>query len=238
MKQAAFRSFLRLLPVVVFSWVFGSGPALADQYHVPQPPGQPMVLENPVEPSMRTLQPASPYGTLRQAQSSPGAKANGFYCSRNEECKSGYCADGRRCAPVDGTGKGANNDYCHHDNHCESKRCICPEGHGYAGFCKDWESWPEGANKVSTGFCADQVAYGESCNRNSDCIKGQCANGRRCAPWDGKGMQGDYCHHDNHCASGQCQCPGAKSWGFCANWENYRQADLTRERQRGNFSCP
>lgn len=64
----------------------------------------------------------------------------GAYCERDAQCLSNHCADGQRCAPVDGTGRAG--DYCHHNNHCQSRFCGCNKG-GF-GFCKDWEDWPQG----------------------------------------------------------------------------------------------
>ena len=83
--------------------------------------------------------------------------ANGALCSHNNHCTSGYCADGQRCAPRDGTG--ASGAYCHHNNHCASGLCRCNKG-GF-GFCRDWERWPEGVFDSSSaqspyiqiGFC-------------------------------------------------------------------------------------
>lgn len=64
----------------------------------------------------------------------------GFMCSKNSECGSGYCANGQVCAPKDGTGMpGA---YCHHDNHCASGKCTCGAGHTLFGFCNDYLTYP------------------------------------------------------------------------------------------------
>ncbi len=82
---------------------------------------------------------------------------NGSFCSRNGHCISGYCADGQKCSPRDGTGQpGA---YCHHNNHCSSGFCRCNKGS--FGFCRNWEDWPAGTFDASSaqsryiqiGFC-------------------------------------------------------------------------------------
>ena len=155
--------------------------------------------------------------------------ANGQYCSENFECISGYCADGRICAPRDGTGRGG--EYCHHNNHCASGTCICPDG--YQGdFCK-----------VATkqGYCAgrDGEGQGGRCRADSDCAPGlRCADGRRCAWPDGTAKAGQYCHHDNHCASKNCKCPADKSWGFCAGWERFNDAWIRSSVSTGDsFVC-
>lgn len=140
----------------------------------------------------------------------------GAICRDNRDCASGYCADGRFCAPQDGTGQ--PGDYCHHDNQCASSVCFCP-GDPHTGaptFCSGWET-RVGAQR---GMCTARVANGEVCTRNENCLSNYCADGRFCAPRDGTGMAGDYCHHGNHCSSGVCICPnGLTTRGFCPNWE-------------------
>ena len=162
-------------------------------------------------------------------------RANGQACSNDNHCASNYCADGRRCAPRDGTGQpGA---YCHHDNHCAAQRCNCT--HGLFGFCKDWESW-NGNIDPRRGFCEDVAQpNGSDCRKNEECASNHCANGRVCAPQDNRGRTGDYCHHNNHCRS-SCFCPGGndQSWGFCSNYENFSQRErLSLNATRQGFVC-
>jgi len=162
---------------------------------------------------------------------------DGFKCTQNTQCKSGYCANGKRCAPKDGTGK--SMDYCHHDNHCASGSCNCSKGFG--GFCREWEKWPEGKNfGAGVGSCDAKQDHGGPCRKDSECKSGSfCANGKKCAPRDGRGKSNGYCHHDNHCRTGQCICPrGAKSFGFCSNWESYTKQETDRENKaRTGFYC-
>ncbi|MEM7050134.1 MAG: hypothetical protein AAF604_10755 [Acidobacteriota bacterium] len=166
--------------------------------------------------------------TTAACQSNPvrGSKTNGALCAQSSECQSGYCADGRRCAPMDFTGLA--NEYCHHDNHCRSGRCGCDNGlRGPDSFCNNWRSG-------GSGTCTDRRDNGNDCTKNENCNSGHCADkgkvgqldfwtgsGGRCAPNDGTGAAGAYCHHNNHCASGSCNCPGGTSFGFCASWEGF-----------------
>jgi len=182
----------------------------------------------------------------------PPLKENGYNCSRNEECKSKYCVE-KRCAPQKWTGKGPQRfldadalrdlqkpDYCHHGDHCQTGTCICPDGKwAYTDFCPGHESWSEPQPGVKLGKCLGYGGYGTKCSHNEQCLSDICANGKRCAPKDGTGRPGQYCHHDNHCISGNCICPaGAKSWGFCTNWENYSDEEIRTARKNGTgFLC-
>lgn len=135
----------------------------------------------------------------------------GELCTNNDQCISGYCADGRFCAPPDGTGRAG--EYCHHDNHCASYLCDCDPQTGGASFCRDWERGNHGA-------CLAKKEYGEVCTRNENCLSDYCADGHLCAPRDGTGETGVYCHHDNHCASYACSCaPRTGGPSFCSDWE-------------------
>ena len=148
-------------------------------------------------------------------------KANAEVCRSDNECASGHCANGV-CAPKDGAGQ--PGDYCHHDNHCASGFCLCREGYkGYSGkFCKTnaFTQLP------SHGICIVPPGFenGESCSVDDDCKSNHCAN-CKCAPRDGTGIFGDYCHHNNHCASGVCTCPTGQadfwSLGFCPDWQSF-----------------
>jgi len=149
-------------------------------------------------------------------------KANSEKCSSSSDCASGHCANGI-CAPKDG--RGQKGDYCHHDNHCATGFCFCREG--YSGkFCKTDAS----TQLPSHGICILPPGFqnGESCSANDDCMSNHCANGK-CAPRDGTGTHGEYCHHNNHCISGSCICPSgiASFWtgGFCPDWENFNATD-------------
>jgi hypothetical protein len=138
----------------------------------------------------------------------------GSACSNDRDCISNYCADGRFCAPRDGTGQ--PGQYCHHDNHCASSICNCPGDRHTGGraFCSNWES-RTGANR---GTCAAKRPNSVYCNRNEQCESGHCAE-EICAPVDGAGLAGDYCHHGNHCRSGVCICPPCeRTRGFCPDF--------------------
>lgn len=152
----------------------------------------------------------------------PVKKSDGDSCSANEECESWYCADAwpwqkGKCAPKDGTGQ--VGDYCHHDNHCASGACVCPDYKYDGAFCKDWAKF----SPLTHGTCslpAVKKRNGDYCAKGEECISGYCADGKRCAPKDGTGQSGDYCHHNNHCRSKTCDCPKGTDWlGFCQGWE-------------------
>jgi len=157
-------------------------------------------------------------------------RPDGYPCSHSDECDSGHCADGKLCAPRNGTGKGGA--YCHHGSHCASGECSCPEGNGWVGargFCKDWQSY----TPTHHGKCERALKNGQHCSMtlgvwwSYKCESDHCADGKICAPKNDTGKEGAYCHHDNHCASGLCQCPdgweqGTK--GFCKGWQNFTTA--------------
>ena len=128
---------------------------------------------------------------------------NGDRCEKDSECASGYCADNWRCAPPDKTGR--LGDFCYHDEHCGNKTCYCATGRDWLGFCKGWKENTPLDTKF--GFCDEWEGpeNGTPCKDNGDCKSNYCANGA-CAPRDGSGLAGDYCHHNNHCYSGKCLC--------------------------------
>jgi len=148
-----------------------------------------------------------------------GMRLDGYPCARSNECLSGYCADGKFCAPKNDTGKAGA--YCHHDDHCASGLCVCPDGweSGDKGFCRGWQNF----TTTKHGVCSVQSKNGEKCTQNKDCASGYCADGKLCAPKDGTGKAGAYCHHDNQCATGLCLCPDG--WegnrGFCKGWQDF-----------------
>lgn len=185
----------------------------------------------------------------------PGPDPLGTLCATDAECQSTYCADSFRCAPRDQTGQ--PGEYCHHDNHCRSQRCSCDNFQRAAdSFCNNFR----GGNQ---GTCLARRDNGDDCTRNENCTSGYCADagkvtnldfwpatsGGRCAPVDSTGAVGAYCHHDNHCSSGNCNCPGGKSFGFCAAWEGVSRnvgdtingqpnlASLDVQMRRGFFVC-
>jgi len=119
---------------------------------------------------------------------------NGATCWKNENCESGNCAD-EKCAPQPGTGAGGV--YCNQDDQCESGICL-------------------------QGKCYPQEKNGAPCSSDRECLSGYCADGERCAPQNGTGQAGEYCHHDNHCQSGFCVCPTGYDGKFCANWRTLK----------------
>lgn len=142
----------------------------------------------------------------------------GGRCEADRDCGDTdrfQCANGRFCAPRDGTGQPARDgrraDYCHHNNHCVTGVCEC-QGQKEWGFCKEYES---GSNP---GMCVDvgSIPTGEFCNGNDECRSRHCAEGV-CVPQDTFGITGDYCHHGNHCSSRQCECTagGPVERSFC-----------------------
>ena len=100
--------------------------------------------------------------------------------------------------------------------------------------------------QATTGMIIDQLAprdpskkwNGQSCQKGAECQSGHCADGKRCAPKDGTGQVGQYCHHNNHCSTGTCSCRGdTKPGGFCQNWEAYSDREVLEERAKGGFEC-
>jgi LysM repeat protein len=141
-------------------------------------------------------------------------------CTSNSQCGSGYCANGL-CAPKDGSGQ--IGDYCHHNNHCANDFCLCPDGWN-GDFCSNYDANADFLNR--RGACQFTPGWpnGSSCTEKNDCTSNYCANGV-CAPKNGSGVDGEYCHHNNHCRSGTCTCPSGKAsfWtlGFCPDWEDF-----------------
>lgn len=139
--------------------------------------------------------------------------ANGKYCSKNSECASGHC-DKAICAPKNGLGQGG--DYCHHNDHCANVSCFCPYGQTTSGSCKSDK------NRQPFGSCAalhNLLPNGQACTENVFCESQYCTE-NKCAPRDGTGLSGEYCHHKNQCYSGVCMCtimPG----GFCKDYQNF-----------------
>lgn len=141
---------------------------------------------------------------------------------------------GRRACNADGD--------CLHYQRCENSQCrIKPGMEDYARSLRqrissgdlslacraDSDCRADQRCNTDIGFCeaVRDIEYrrpaGSSCSMNSQCASGLfCADGQRCAPIDGTGQRGAYCHHDNHCKSKACTCPlGEGLFGFCANWE-------------------
>lgn len=148
----------------------------------------------------------------------------GAECRVNSDCTSGYCANGRFCAPQDGTGQ--IGDYCHHDNQCASGDCRCPGDLNTeeTTFCSNWEI----RTGAEQGMCAARSPNGSGCSRNENCLSLYCADGIVCAPRDGTGQAGDYCHHGNQCTSGACLCPAGLATGntgFCPEWEFWTRGE-------------
>jgi LysM repeat protein len=139
---------------------------------------------------------------------------NGYKCTTNDECESGYCADKQRCAPL----AGQDGDYCHSQDHCEGF-CLCDSGND-GKYCSGWESWPSGDSiwfKVGLmrgvedyGVCRGRGENGAPCFANKDCVSNNCVETyeeggiKRCTPQNGEGKAYEYCHHDDQCESRRC----------------------------------
>lgn len=172
-------------------------------------------------------------------------KDNGFSCRVNDECKSLYCADGKKCAPKDDYGiVNVGGNYCHHNNHCASKTCECEQG-GF-GFCKEWEKWVDGqydarsAALSRVGYCLPQRTLGAACRKGEDCAGFQAGQTdcveNYCAPRNGKGAKDAYCHHDDHCGTGVCRCPEGRDGRFCKGYKD-RVAVKSFLDQKTGFIC-
>jgi len=153
-------------------------------------------------------------GTCAEGNTIFWGDKNGDRCAEDSDCASGHCADKYRCAPIDKTGR--LGDFCYNDEHCGNKTCYCATGRDLLGFCKGWkENTPLDTN---FGFCDEWEGppNGTLCKDNGDCKSNYCANGA-CAPRNGSGLTGDYCHHNDHCFSGKCACNVGDPdfWGIC-----------------------
>lgn len=144
-----------------------------------------------------------------------GSEGYGQACERASDCASFSCVNGA-CVPQNGLGQ--PRDYCNNDSQCASNFCLCTAG--YDG--KNCKPAPNSLDPAP-GYCiVDQSAAknGADCQRNDECQSNYCADGKICAPRDGTGLAGEYCHHNNQCFSGSCNCPsGTDIFGFCINWE-------------------
>lgn len=143
------------------------------------------------------------------SQGNANVKNDGDACKSSDECLSGSCDQGV-CAPV---GKSADNSFCFLNSQCASGVCNCENYVGDSFAC------PPAPVPGVSGFCAAGKANSEQCSANSECASNHCANGI-CAPRDGYGRTGDYCHHNNHCASGFCLCREGYDGEFCKTFSS------------------
>ncbi|MCJ7434089.1 MAG: LysM peptidoglycan-binding domain-containing protein, partial [Anaerolineales bacterium] len=148
----------------------------------------------------------------------PGT-ANGESCKQDNDCASEHCAEGL-CAPQNGLGK--LGSYCHNDNHCATGACYCPSGKAigfYPRFCQGFES----ATSDKQGSCSNfggKKTNGEACTSEDECASVYCAE-NKCAPRNGTGLSGAYCHHNDHCYSRICECQKIMGSGFCINYQDF-----------------
>lgn len=98
-----------------------------------------------------------------------------------------------------------------------------------------YDPWPAQSRPIST----QAGALGTVCRSNSECNTGYCADNKRCAPRDGTGKPGQYCHNNNHCQFGECLCPNGRTdiFGFCPGFDRLSDDELILARQGGTFSC-
>ena len=169
-----------------------------------------------IDPTDNTIQNIS-CGPTSEAGSCSSGLPLGSACGPNVSgvCANFNCENGV-CAPRKGLGQ--VGDYCHSDNQCATDFCLCPGGwvRGSDGnhTCKNYQTLPPSQQ----GYCIPNggAPNGTACTSNDECDSDYCADGKFCAPRDGTGLEGDYCHHDNQCYSGTCDCDSAlKEWGFC-----------------------
>jgi hypothetical protein len=175
-----------------------------DQGHTIESPGG--FCKVTVNITDRASGPAPIPGAGPQIKSPISAK-----CARDSECETGFCDDGI-CAP---TGDGMQNEYCHKNAHCESGVCLCPNGREGEN-CRGFEKF----DRDTHGVCQEGFENGDFCTKNRECASGYCANDK-CAPPDGTGRLGDYCHHINHCGNHYCVCPSGKDGNFCKDYKYF-----------------
>ena len=180
------------------------------------------------------------------------AKSEGQACSEDKDCWSGNCDQGW-CAPAI---KGGADSYCFDNQHCISGVCDChirgeivncpPQPvDNPTGFCRGDNSVQQRVSCQSDGncddgefcnakgFCTTLIGNGPimHCTRDGQCASGNCAEGI-CAPQDGTGQPGDYCHHNNHCANAFCVCPKGYDGDFC----KYAHIFLSQPTEADNYA--
>jgi hypothetical protein len=117
--------------------------------------------------------------------------------------------------------KGLNGADCFANDQCASGVCGC----SYIGRS---DILPFGCSGLPSpdrsGSCigpsGTYITNGGLCSNNDACASGYCANGL-CAPKDGFGRAGDYCHHNNHCGNHYCLCPYGYDGDFCKGYQSF-----------------
>jgi LysM repeat protein len=149
-------------------------------------------------------------------------------CSSDSECESGLCKN-NLCTP---SVLGEDEVVCFANDQCASGVCSCyesdrdnldPNRRPYNPIPCPPEYDPQEHARV-IGICQGPLWYskyanGHTCSEDDYCASLNCVNGL-CAPPEGLGRQGDYCHHDNHCYNDFCLCPTGYDGDFCAGYQN------------------
>ncbi|MBI2390827.1 MAG: hypothetical protein HYV09_14650 [Deltaproteobacteria bacterium] len=127
-------------------------------------------------------------------------KVNGAACTGKNECKSGFCADGRCCNTA-----------------CTGKTCEACDVGGSEGSCVDVASGaPHGARSCSPFSSCVSGACATTCGADSDCVAGRYCAGGACLA---KKSNGAACTAENECGSGFCAdsvCCNAACTDQCA----------------------
>lgn len=158
-----------------------------------------------------------PNGQNPSAAPNGGWKQTGEACASDGDCLSSYCRGGV-CTP---DLKGLGGALCYANDQCLSGVCGCnfTNRSGHSAF-----GCPAVPQPNVTGTCVGPaetaVSNGGACSQSSDCASGHCANGK-CAPVDGLGQVGEYCHHSNHCSNHYCVCPNGYDGDFCRGYANF-----------------
>ncbi|MCJ7434601.1 MAG: hypothetical protein MUO77_14035, partial [Anaerolineales bacterium] len=143
-----------------------------------------------------------------------GWKNTGEACFSDSDCLSSYCKAGV-CTP---SLKGFNGAVCFANDQCASDVCRCyftNRSDNPAVVCPGIPT--QNVSGSCVGPSGTDIANGGKCSSNYVCASGYCANGL-CAPPDGFGRVGDYCHHNQHCANHYCVCPYGYDGDFCKGY--------------------
>jgi len=145
----------------------------------------------------------------------------GESCSNDSECDPGICKS-NRCVPKS---KGWDGAKCISNDQCTSGICQCFYGNVYGAGQHTFPCPPAAVlNEKMLGTCVgptnEKLANGSQCSKKSECASDNCYKGL-CAPKDGLGRLGDYCHHNDHCFNNYCKCPNGYDGDLCKGYHGF-----------------
>lgn len=165
-------------------------------------------------------------GTIEVLSLGPGAPSSGPVgmtgtgetCQKNTDCASNYCV-ANVCTPIH---KGLNGAACFANEHCVSGVCDCyREGRPDLDHIQcPLKPAPGHIAGTCLGPSKNQQSNGAQCKKDNQCASSNCENGL-CAPDDGLGQIGDYCHHNDHCFNEYCLCPNGYDGDYCKGYKSF-----------------